>query len=474
MTLHTMGGRKLTLLFSVALLVSLLKFLWLAGYAHPVADDFCYAAKSHDMGLWQWSLGEWMSWNGRYASNLLMVHGPLAWSTNFLPGYRAVPILLMALTFLGYWLLLRKLCGRGFSGGQTALGALALLVLYLNLMPDLGEGFFWYTGAVTYQLGSILLLFHLGLLAGKPKGGWTSALIFLLNLLLAAVITGMDEIHMLLIVALHLARTAWLLWNKQKGILLEVVLLAGVVAGALLMYLAPGNAVRGAMFADTHELFRSLGMSALQAVRFIATWLLSPALLAFSVLYIPLHRGLMQQVPGMRKLLRMPWWIAALLPFLLVAATTFPAYWSTGLLGQHRTINVACFFFIPLAWLNLAIWLERAPLRRLARWDPSPVQHATAMVLVLVALNATGNGYAANADLLGGRARAYDRVMTARERQLREAAADPTTRVIFIHQDLPPRTLPSYEGQYRLRDWMMQCQARFFHADPDQVDLAGD
>ena len=64
----------------------------------------------------------------------------------------------------------------------------------------------------------------------------------------------------------------------------NATLLAVVMAGASLMYLAPGNAVRGAMFADTHQFFRSLTMSALQAVRFIGLWVLSPALLALSVL----------------------------------------------------------------------------------------------------------------------------------------------------------------------------------------------
>ncbi|MBK9060272.1 MAG: hypothetical protein IPL81_10495 [Flavobacteriales bacterium] len=121
-------------------------------------------------------------------------------------------------------------------------------------------------------------------------------------------------------------------------------MLATVAGGAVLMYFAPGNAVRGGMFADTHLLWRSLGMSALQAVRFIGTWVLSPALLAFSVLYIPVHRYLLEHVPAMKNVRRLSRWIIALLPFSLVMASTFPAYWGTGLLGQHRTVNVACLF----------------------------------------------------------------------------------------------------------------------------------
>ena len=281
--------RGACVIFASLLCLSLLKYFWLAGHAHPVADDFCYAAKSRGASLWAWSFSEWMNWNGRYASNLLMIHGPLTWSSDLLPGYRMVPVLLILSTFLSFWFFLRRAMEHALTTGQEMGGALAFLLLYLNLMPDLGEGFYWYTGAVTYQLGSILMLVHLGLLFRREqegRQGWRRALVLLLNIVLAVVITGMDEIHMLLMVALHAGRFVWLV-RKRSSHVAGLLLLGVVGAGAALMYLAPGNAVRGGMFADTHLFWRSLGMSALQAVRFVGTWVLSPALLAFSVLYIP-------------------------------------------------------------------------------------------------------------------------------------------------------------------------------------------
>jgi hypothetical protein len=454
----------------ILLVLSLLPYLCLAFFAHPVADDFCYAAKSAGEDLWTWSRGEWLSWNGRYASNLLMIHGPLTWCTEPLTGYRLMPPALLLLTLLSAWFLLHRLARHALSGREELLGALVFLLLYLNLMPDVGEGFYWYTGAITYQLGSILLLIHLGLLVPLHQKGFKRFILFLLNLLLAFLIAGMNEIHMLLLFYFHLGRTI-LFVGRRKAFLPALLLLLVTGTGAALMYLAPGNAVRGAMFADTHLLWRSVGMSGLQSLRFIGTWLLSPSLLAMGLLYVPLHGRLKERIPGYKRLLRIWPWTAALLPFAVVAATTFPAYWSTGLLGQHRTLNVACLFFIPLFFLNLAVWLERKPLQRLAIQKPNARMEAWALALALLALNLTGNGFAAHADLLGGRAAAYDRVMTAREDQLEAAANDPTTKVVFTHQVVPPRTLPSYEGQYELRDWMMQCQARFYGAESSQVEL---
>lgn len=461
-----MKRRTLFLLWALLLVLSVAKYVGLACFAHPVADDFCYAAKSAGQSLWGWSLSEWMYWNGRYASNLLMIHGPLTWFPDMLTGYRLVPVALLACTFLSAWFLLRKATGSVLSTAQELCGTLIFLLLYLNLMPDLGEGFYWYTGAVTYQLGSILLLLHAGLLFPGPAGRGAPRLA--LNLALAVAITGMDEVHMLLMVAFHMVRTAWLIATRRKAGTAPLFLLA-VLAGALLMGLAPGNAVRGGMFADTHLFWRSLGMGALQSVRFIGGWLLSPALLAAGLLYMPLHPWLRQAVPAYGRLLRTPGPLAAALPFLLVLATTFPAYWATGLLGQHRTVNVACLLFIPVAFLNLGIALERGPLQKLAGLKPSARRSAYAMALLVAALNLSGNGLAVHADLWSGRLAEYDRTMMQREEQLRAAARDPSVRVIFIRLPHPPRTLATYEVLGPLRDWMMHCEARFLGAGEDQV-----
>lgn len=457
-------------LFGALLVLSLAKYLLLAAHAHPVADDFCYAAKSHGLSLWDWSFSEWLYWNGRYASNLLMIHGPLTWSSDLLTGYRMMPVLLLLSTFLSFWFFLHRATGHALSTGREMIGALVFLLLYLNLMPDLGEGFYWYTGAITYQLGSILLMVHLGLLFGK-HAGWKRAIALLLNIVLAVVITGMDEIHMLLMLGLHAGRFAWLV-RKRSGLVPGLLLLGVVGGGAAVMYLAPGNAVRGGMFANTHLFWRSLGMSALQAVRFVGAWVLSPALLASSVVHAVVHPELKKRIPAYNHWLGTPPLLAAALPILLVMACTFPAYWSTGLLGQHRTVNVACLFFLPAWFLQFSLWLERKPLRRMAGAPPRGQVLGAALLLTILGLNFTRNGLAAYADLISGRASTYDGVMMAREAEVRRVAGEPGGHAAFTRLASPPLTLPSYEDRGPLRGWMMDCEARFFGAKDGQVTMA--
>lgn len=467
--LAAMKPRALIRLFALLLVLSLVKYLWLAQYAHPVADDYCYAAKSAGMSPWDWSLSEWRYWNGRFTSNLLMIHGPLTWFPDMLSGYRLMPVVLLLGTFLAAWFILRRATAHALTTAHEWLGAAAFLAIYLNLMPDLGEGFYWYTGAITYQLGSILFLVHLALLIPGPSGK-TSMARTIPNLLLAFLIVGMDEVHMLLMVGFHVARILWL-WFSGKRQGAAPAFLASVACASALMVLAPGNAVRGSMFAGTHLFWHSLGMSALQSMRFVGMWLLSPAFLVTVLLYLPLHGYLRARIPGLRRLSEVPLLFLVLLPFLLVMAVTFPAYWSTGLLGQHRTINVACLLFTPAAIAALVAAMERGPLQRWSMIRLSNGQLAMALVLAVAAFNFTRNDLDVHADLWDGRLAEYDQVMLGRERAMAAAAPDPDRRVIFTRLARPPRTLATYEVLGPLQDWMMHCQARFFRAGEDQISM---
>ena len=91
------------------------------------------------------------------------------------------------------------------------------------------------------------------------------------------------------------------------------------------------------------------------------------------------------------------------------------------------------------------------------------------LALALLGLNLTHNGYAANSDLLSGRAANYDRVLSQRETAVRAVATDPEAHVTFVRLENPPESLTNYEKLRPLRSWMMDCEARFFGAEERQV-----
>ena len=258
-----MNANRIFRWFTILLALSLLKHAYIARYAHPAADDYCYAASAQGTSLWQWSVGEFQHWNGRYTSNLLVGRGPLWWSRDFLFAYRAMPVVLMLLTFLSAWIFVRSITQRTLGKFAEAAAALVYCGLFIHAMPDIGEGFYWYTGAITYQLANAMTLLYIASLlryrSGRPIVN--APVHMLINVVMVCSITGMDEVHMLLLVCLHVAL---LLIDHARGSRLDrslVILTSVSVVCAIIVAIAPGNAVRASNFPAAHHLLTSVGMT---------------------------------------------------------------------------------------------------------------------------------------------------------------------------------------------------------------------
>jgi hypothetical protein len=286
--------------------------------------------------------------------------------------------------------------------------------LFMHATPDIGEAFYWYTGAVTYQLAGILLLIHLALLADLWKGRppvWRVPI----TLCTALVLQGFNEVAMLLLVLLHtgivvahprMARRipgwAWLL-------------LGAAVLGAILVASAPGNAVREAHFPLRHRLGPSLGMSMLQTARFLLVWASSPVVAGCALLALA-HR---ERLAPLATLLQRHRITLLTLPPVIIMACVFPAYWSTGVLGQYRTLNMACLLVLPMLVLLPLAWSDLRLLGPVLRALTRAWWRFLAVVLVMAGLFVDRNGERARDDLFGGHAAAADRQLWARYALLR-------------------------------------------------------
>jgi len=409
-----------------ALFLSLILFLhaYLGRYAHPMADDFSYALKDASNGAWTATLWEYTHWNGRYASNFLVLFGPMRWGFDVISLYRAVPAILLALVLAGAYTFLRALLGPGLTRSQAAIGALAWTTLYAHLMPDMPEGFYWYTGSVTYQLPNALCLFAVALLIRAIRNNTLWVMLAIGTLL--AFIIGCNEVIMLLVVVATSVVGSWSFRRNLRWSTASVLITLLIIGCALLVILAPGNEARGSLFPDRHRLLPSLGMSALQTARFSFVWMACPALLLLSAIWWMNHRHLAERFPLAGNGFGLKAWQSLAALFGLVFLCVFPAYWSTGILGQHRTANVACFLFLPLWFVNLSVFAARFG-GTVLRLHDSDRRRVTAALLLLVALDFSFTGNTGNAikDLVTGRAERADEQLWGRYDLLSEAAHRP-------------------------------------------------
>ena len=468
--------RRLAWAFFVLLVIALARYVAVAFFVHPFADDFSYAVAGMRTELLPRLLDEYRFWNGRWFSNILVLRGPLVLGMEKgLWLYRLVPIALLALTWGGAFALIRAIVP-ALERAQTLLGASLFLLLYLQLMPDLSEGIYWYTGAVSYQLPGALMLFlfarWIRVLCAEeqvPAG----AVVF--NAVLAVIIAGCSEVHMVFMVLLH-AAVIVLRWrsngrtDRPVAIVLAVVLIAGTV-----MILAPGNAGRGGQFPHKHEILRTLGWGTLQTGRFLATWILSPALLIVSILFLSISGWLHERSPLLRRAFGLrPWIVIIVLVVPVFAAMALP-YWGTGLLGQHRTVNATVLLFLPL-WFVLLTAVDQHWLRPSgrARVLMVPRFRVIAFALLAVVVFATGSGGRVSGDLLSGTLCDFDTILSQRYQLIEQAKQQGNNEVMLPKLATTLRSLRYIDGAHDPEQWINRSIAYYFETDTMDVRIGAE
>jgi len=439
----------------VILLVILFPYLYISQYTNPVTDDFTYAFKGKSFDFWNTYFGEYENWNGRYFSNFLVLINPIS-KDNFTL-YKFIPIILIALTFISLLYLIHQITQNTINLIFKIQITFVLLLLYLQSMPIISEGIFWYTGAVTYQVGIISTVFLLGMLVQfyNEKYFLKNKIIhFSLMTILLFLTAGCNEVNMVLAIGvlLFILIRLYLLKNIKKEI--QFLFVISVVFGCL-VYFAPGNENRGDSFEEKHDFFRSFFYSGAQTIRFFTTWLASGTILIASLLYYPIHKKISNEIPLFKNSFYVSPMIAFLLSLSIIFISAFLPYWSTGILGQHRTMNVAFFFFI-ISWF---LFLTSFYNSKYLKWkELNPKIKKILFSILCLTLFFTNNGWDVLTDLSSGNAKYFDEQMNARYEKIKIMNTDLYLPMIKN----PPKTLFVIDLSKNPKHWKNRSYTVFF------------
>jgi hypothetical protein len=208
---------------------------------------------------------------------------------------------------------------------------------------------------------------------------------FVLSGLFLIISIGFNEVAAVLMPSFYLF-AAIILYRSTDKRLFRAILLLFIIAflSSAALALAPGNAVRSSKFHVHYQLLHSALYAVLQTGRFTATWLCTLPAVGFTLFVLSKANRLDDSAVlkfDYRK-------IAALLVFTVFMGSFLP-YLTTGILGQHRTINYVFSFFILLwPWLLISVSKEyrlyQLPLLR-------AVDRHSAIVLITSILIMTGS-----------------------------------------------------------------------------------
>jgi hypothetical protein len=401
-----------TVLILLALL--LVPYLLISIYCQPIADDFTYSIRGKENPLWPTLQYEYMHWNGRYFSNILVLLNPLAFDSIGI--YKFIPIVLILATLASFLLFVYALCYEQLSKKIMVIISLILTLLYLYQMPIISEGIYWYTGAVTYQGGNILLLFFIALFILSNKGKYIlrrKVVHHIVSGLLLVCTIGSNEISMLMSCSILLFTTVLLWLNKSVHFRTALLFLLLALICSAAVYLAPGNDFRESLSAEKHHFFHSLFYSAAQTARFSFKWIASLPLLAMSILYYFVHKENLLKIALFKHSFHVKPIYSLLSLLMVIFISVFPAYWTLGILGQHRTLNIAYFLFLILWFINLSVWFNRYK-NALERLHITTTQRKLLVISSIIMLVISKNGYAVVSDLISGKAASYNEQMNER------------------------------------------------------------
>ena len=158
--------------------------------------------------------------------------------------------------------------------------------------------------------------------------------------------------------------------------------------------------------------------------------------------------------------MRMNKWAAAAMPLIAVLVSMVLPYWSTGLLGQYRTVNAALLLFLPLWFIALAVW-DRQVFRK--RWPLRTEPRGTRATLMLVTLLffVWGRDMKVSLDLLTGSAVQYDHEMLDRYTRIEQAVERGNIELVLPAITLP-RSLVITQPGADPDQWMNRSLAEFF------------
>ncbi len=449
---------KISGLLLLALFIVFIPYIALCFYAHPIADDYTYNQSS---SFWNGQMQLFLHWNGRYTANFMIMANPIL--SHSLTGYRFAALLLLGFIPISIYYLITSLVDSVIAPLTTLFIVLLLEALILSMLPSLPEGIYWYPGSMTYMFGCIVAMFYIGSLIRYYKQ------IFIINrnihfslcVFLLALSVGFNEVQMILFVFGHV-----LLWvnikREKRPESTALFMLILCILFSLIMFFSPGNSGRSSCFSTNHQLVKSLFMTCLQMPRFFFSWVSYAPLLIASILFAPISFKLSKRSFLFKRMGEFkPLFLFSLL-WVILFLCIFPAYWSTGILGQHRTLNTACFYFILVWFLFLhAVYSKNNMAEKVTIVLKSKVQISLTLLLIGTLLF-SGNSGNALMELTTGKIAAFDEEMNNRYRIIYEAQKSGVKTVTLQALQNKPTSLFVLDLQPGCNHWINQQEAQFY------------
>ena len=333
---------------------ALAAYTWAAQYVRYVSDDFCYGASAQQLG-WLGAQSNWFNtWTGRFSATALETT-----ALQIGPGVaRLLPILLIVGFVGASWLALSQIAG---VDAKLAL-CLALVGSYavLRTAPDVFQSIYWLTGMTTYGPPTPLMLLTAGGVAHSARQRarlvWlpAAALLCFVTVGFSETVAAVEVTALAMLTALSLAPAPWSRFRSARRGFASA--LAGALAGALVVMVAPGNLGREAVLPSHPTFDQAVPQAVIGTLQFTYGWVVNNADVVLLVIATCVLAGSRVRMPSGPGFSRQTLWSMLLLSVGAVALLfmcQLPAFLVYGSPPGRTLIYGAV---ILVGWLGAAAW----------------------------------------------------------------------------------------------------------------------
>ncbi len=249
-------SKSLYIVLSILLLVSIIPLVYISFYSRPSADDFNYSTNVYHylsnenyniFGLIKKAIEVdihyYNNWQGLYTSAFILALQPSIFGEKY---YCIGAILLLIISFFCVFYLIKSIFKILKFDKYYLFLSIFIFVFLFQQLPDIKEGLYWFNGAWNYMPFFFLSLVNIGLclkyLFIKQNNKY-----LILTSLLSFVISGGNHVTSFMNILLLMVISVYAL-TKKKGLICLSLIVA--IIGFILMYIAPGTAIRQAYFTN--------------------------------------------------------------------------------------------------------------------------------------------------------------------------------------------------------------------------------
>lgn len=432
------GGKQTESVLSwFALGVVALPFIFLCFFNHPMGDDFWITSMVREYGYCEAQAMLYKTITARYSLLAITGASPLTFGNFWL--YKIIPLVYL---FLFWWVLVyffQSFLSKEAKRSDIFSLSAVIAIIYLASMPGLGEGVFWFSSLVSYQVGILFSLWWLALWRRFYRSDFRSPRYAVAACVVLIILVGLNELFAMLASGLTALILGIRIFSGRKAKLEWSMLILIAMAWWFLLS-AQSFGDRYMQVAEKGELtiMYAAGYSVLQVGYHVLKALLNPFFWIGILLGAGAFARLVPYALFDRKLLRKNSPLLFSIIGIAMVFVSFLTYYFIDIrLVPLRVTNVIIFIFFSGVLLTGILLLEKSGNRRFCRLRQIARQYKFLLIAALFLIGGfTKNNVSASySALASGELYRYDQQMKQRYLLLKTCQTD-TCRIPLL-KDTP-------------------------------------